>query len=332
MPLKGFRKIPGAYERVEGYIMTNNLLGRLSENMAKRTFLSIGLACALFGSGIYAATDSNATAQETFTVSAAAPAKEEKRPTVASAAVAAASAGLKMPANKLARDIEWQFGGKTQRGWYLYTSLIQTMVGTDADPDSSEFSSAVATWKKNTGMTPTPDVDTTTWLSMMTRLQKARRGDSAQPPVDELVQTPAALWLYPDRPAALRNVRRDAFEAYERMVADARAELGNQAHPDHFKLVSGHRSADYQKQLRANAGNPTSTAGLAKNSPHFSGRAIDLYVGGEPVSTKDANRAIQVATPAYKWLAKNAHKYGFRPYFYEPWHWEFDPTLAAQAR
>jgi D-alanyl-D-alanine carboxypeptidase len=48
------------------------------------------------------------------------------------------------------------------------------------------------------------------------------------------------------------------------------------------------------------------------------------------VSTADANRAIQVATPAYGWLARNAHRFGFRPYFYEPWHWEYDPRLAAK--
>ena len=59
------------------------------------------------------------------------------------------------------------------------------------------------------------------------------------------------------------------------------------------------------------------------NSPHFTGRALDLYVGGDPVDTKDANRAIQVTTPAYKWLVRNADRFGFRPYFYEPWHWEY---------
>jgi LAS superfamily LD-carboxypeptidase LdcB len=46
-------------------------------------------------------------------------------------------------------------------------------------------------------------------------------------------------------------------------------------------------------------------------------------VGGLPVETKDANRAIQVQTPVYKWLVRNAEHFGFRPYFYEPWHWEY---------
>jgi len=65
------------------------------------------------------------------------------------------------------------------------------------------------------------------------------------------------------------------------------------------------------------------SAGLAVHSPHTTGRALDLFVGGDPVDTKDSNRAIQVNTPAYRWLVRNAERFGFRPYFYEPWHWEY---------
>jgi len=41
------------------------------------------------------------------------------------------------------------------------------------------------------------------------------------------------------------------------------------------------------------------------------------------VSTADANRAVQVQTRVYLWLVRNAERFGFRPYFYEPWHWEY---------
>jgi LAS superfamily LD-carboxypeptidase LdcB len=89
-----------------------------------------------------------------------------------------------------------------------------------------------------------------------------------------------------------------------------------------LKIVSSFRSQDYQDQLRAKS--PGSGRGaLAIHSAHNTGQALDLYVGGEPVTTKDANRLIQVQTPAYKWLVKNAAKFGFRPYYYEPWHWEY---------
>ena len=91
-----------------------------------------------------------------------------------------------------------------------------------------------------------------------------------------------------------------------------------------LRIVSAFRSREYQAKLRAaepNAGR----AALAVNSPHFTGHAIDIYVGGEPVKTLDSNRAIQVQTPVYKWLVKNASKFGFYPYYYEPWHWEYVP-------
>ena len=90
----------------------------------------------------------------------------------------------------------------------------------------------------------------------------------------------------------------------------------------YLKIVSSFRSRDYQDNLRRKSPN-SGSAGLAVNSPHFTGRALDLYVGGSPVDTKDSNRAIQVNTPVYRWLVRNADRFGFRPYFYEPWHWEY---------
>jgi LAS superfamily LD-carboxypeptidase LdcB len=90
----------------------------------------------------------------------------------------------------------------------------------------------------------------------------------------------------------------------------------------YLKIVSSFRSREYQEDLRRQSPN-SGRAGLAVNSPHFTGRALDLYVGGEPVETKDANRAAQVQTKVYLWLVKNADRFGFKPYYYEPWHWEY---------
>jgi LAS superfamily LD-carboxypeptidase LdcB len=96
-----------------------------------------------------------------------------------------------------------------------------------------------------------------------------------------------------------------------------------------LKIISSYRSREHQERLRAASPN-SGRAGLAVNSPHFTGNALDIYVGGEPVSTADANRAIQVETPAYKWLVKNASRFGFYPYYYEPWHWEYVPRNLAK--
>ncbi len=116
------------------------------------------------------------------------------------------------------------------------------------------------------------------------------------------------------------------------MVAAAKNEL---PHIDFskkwLKIISAYRTPEYQAELRKQNPN-ASRAALGMNSPHFTGRALDLYVGGMPVGTEDTNRAIQVNSEVYRWLVKNADRFGFKPYFYEPWHWEYKPaTLTAQA-
>lgn len=57
-------------------------------------------------------------------------------------------------------------------------------------------------------------------------------------------------------------------------------------------------------------------------SPHQSGRAIDLYLGG---SNDSANVGRLRTLPAYHWLVANARRFGFYPYEAEPWHWEYNP-------
>src|ERR1700757_4179473 len=39
----------------------------------------------------------------------------------------------------LRNDLTWTFGGKQQRGWYLYTSLIGRLLNTEADASSPAF-------------------------------------------------------------------------------------------------------------------------------------------------------------------------------------------------
>jgi zinc D-Ala-D-Ala carboxypeptidase len=124
----------------------------------------------------------------------------------------------------------------------------------------------------------------------------------------------------------LRCVEWQAYAAYKKLVAAASTELAlDRASSEKWlKIISAFRSPAYQAQLRQQS--PRSgRAGLAVNSPHFTGRALDVYVGGDPVSTDDRNRAIQINTRVYQWLVKNAEQFGFYPYFYEPWHWEYCP-------
>jgi len=63
-------------------------------------------------------------------------------------------------------------------------------------------------------------------------------------------------------------------------------------------------------------------------SAHQSGRAIDFYLG---LTNDSRNVAKLRLTPAYKWMQKNARRFGFYPYPDEPWHWEYNPPAAPQS-
>jgi len=233
----------------------------------------------------------------------------------------------------LRRGLDWAFGGKQQRGWWLYQPLIARTLGVEADAGADEFARAVARWQRAAGLGVTGVLDRTTWMRMVETWQTRRLGSSAYPRPDELVSVPATEFYDPARPAELRQVERGTYAAYKRLLAaaaaDASLELRLKPNGElddsekFFRIVSAYRSREYQERLRR--ADPTSgRAGLARNSPHFTGRALDLYVGGyDPVSTKDDNRALQTQTKAYRWLVKHAESFGFRPYYYEPWHWEY---------
>ena len=231
-------------------------------------------------------------------------------------------------------ELKWFFGGKAQRGWAIYTPLILETVGARKDIGSAEFAQAVARWQSERGLRTTGVVDHDTWSAMIREFQSVRISNRNSPPPDALVVVQASEFYDEERPPELRRVERNTYAAYRRLVAAAARDrsLGLrvtdsgklESAEKYLKIISGFRSREYQDQLRK-ASPRSGRAGLAVNSPHFTGRALDLYVGGEPVSTAEANRLIQTRTAVYNWLVKNASKFGFRPYFYEPWHWEYVP-------
>ena len=229
-------------------------------------------------------------------------------------------------------ELSWAFGGKQQRGWHLYTPLISRMLELDAAGAGEDFAAALSRWQKGAGLAPSGVLDGETLYRMVSEWQGARLKNKAHARAEDLLLAPTTDFYDPSRPEALRHVERETYAAYKRMVAAAAADptsglrvtaAGELAPEERFlKIISSFRSPEYQARLRAQSPH-SGRAGLAVNSPHFTGRALDLYVGGEPVETKDSNRAIQVQTPAYRWLVRNAERFGFRPYYYEPWHWEY---------
>mgnify|MGYP000698710948 CR=1 FL=1 len=98
------------------------------------------------------------------------------------------------------------------------------------------------------------------------------------------------------------------------------------ADPELLQIFSGFRDPEADAARCAQQGN---CDGLRRAicSPHRTGTAIDLYVGRLPGSgvdsTAPASRAHMSQGAAYRWLVENAGRFGFTPYVYEPWHWEY---------
>lgn len=232
----------------------------------------------------------------------------------------------------LSNSLTWGFGKKNQIGWYLYVPLIQHTIKTEEAADSEKFAGAVVRWQKENGLSPNGIIDRDTLAAFVKFWQSRRLGSSENASEDRLLTVPSSDFYDPSREEELRKIERETYDAYRRMVAAAAKDLNLKfengalgADEKFLKIISAYRSREYQDSLRRKSPN-SGRAGLAVNSPHFTGRALDIYVGGEPVATKDENRAVQIETPAYKWLVKNAEKFGFHPYFYEPWHWEYVPN------
>lgn len=257
----------------------------------------------------------------------------EKPAEASSESSAASSLRLAAPRNaSLRRELSWTFGGKQQRGWQIYEPLISRLLKTEHDAASEGFAAALTSWQKRSGLQPSGVLDEESLNAMVSEWQGKRLKERGFPPPEDLVTAPVSDFYDPTRADDLRQVERKTYAAYKRLVASALADRslglargsnGELAPTEKYlKIISAFRSREYQEKLRRESPN-AGRAGLAVNSPHFTGRALDLYVGGDPVETKDSNRAIQVQTRVYQWLVRNAESFGFRPYYYEPWHWEY---------
>jgi hypothetical protein len=226
---------------------------------------------------------------------------------------------------RLRTDLIWVFGGRQQRGWGIYEPLIASLIETDSKSkdDPLGFARAVAAWQRRNQLIPSGVIDHETWITMVGGWQEKRLRQRALPPPVLVTVDPVEFYHW-ERPAELRQVERETYLAYRRMYDAAKAELGFERGSPFLKIISAYRNRAYQEMLRRQDPAAGRTA-LAYNSPHFTGRSLDLYVGGEPVITRDCNRAWQTSTRAYAWLVRNAKSFGFEPYFYEPWHWEYIP-------
>jgi len=281
--------------------------------MKRLTLLVVIVVCVL--GAVAQSPRSKNEASVTPVVRVTEPSNASATKTTAFTAAAASNATLR-------NELTWTFGGKQQRGWYLYDLLINKTLDSQNDTITNDFASTLATWQKKRGLSSDGVLNEDSLMAFVSQWQGNRLKDRTPATADQLLTAPSSDFYDPERTPELRQVERNTYEAYKRMMTAAAAELKLDPSDQYLKIVSAFRSREYQDELRRKSPNAGS-AGLAVNSPHFTGRALDLYVGGSPVDTQDSNRAIQVNTPAYRWLVRNAERFGFRPYFYEPWHWEY---------
>jgi zinc D-Ala-D-Ala carboxypeptidase len=279
--------------------------------MKKLTLLILVVVCALAASGQASRQKKETPVKPAVRITDRASSGNTKNSAFSAAAASNAT---------LRNELTWTFGGKQQRGWYLYDLLINKTLDTEHDAITDDFAATLAGWQKKRGLGGNGILDQNSLLALVSQWQSNRLKVRTPATADQLVTAPPSDFYDPGRAPEMRQVERNTYEAYQRMIAAAAEDLKPTG--QYLKIVSAFRSREYQDELRRKSPNAGS-AGLAVNSPHFTGRALDLYVGGSPVDTRDSNRAIQVKTPAYRWLVRNAERFGFRPYFYEPWHWEY---------
>ena len=229
-------------------------------------------------------------------------------------------------------SLEWAPFGPNESGWETYLPLIQKELGIDCPPSTPDFAAALAAFQGRHALLPTGQFDQATfqvfrglWQERRPFIMARLRDECPEPPPIRELGYLEAPEEHADR--LTRLLRRDVLEAYRRMVAAARAEVpAVAADPELLQIFSGFRDPEADAARCAAQGN---CDGLRRAvcSPHRTGTAVDLYVGQAPGlgvdNTSIASRSHMSQGPTYRWLVANAGRFGFVPYVFEPWHWEW---------
>lgn len=228
------------------------------------------------------------------------------------------------------RSLAWEPFGKAETGWEIYAPLIAHEIGSRCGPAQAGFAAALARWQRTRGLAADGRVSAPTF-EVMRVLWHRRRPFVAQaaagcPPgaAESTLVLAEPQESYGGKQIGLRS---DAMAAYRRMIAAARAERPEVfAGPAALTLFSGYRNPVVDS-ARCALGSDCDGRARSNCSAHRTGLAVDLYLGAapgfKPESSADENRLYQTRTPAYLWLVDNAARFGFAPYAFEPWHWEW---------
>jgi hypothetical protein len=138
----------------------------------------------------------------------------------------------------LRNEVTWTFGGKQQRGWYLYDLLIGKTLDTSHDPITNEFAATLAKWQKKRGLRSDGLLDEASLMKLVSHWQSDRLKTRNPATPDQLVLAPTTDFYDPGRATELRQVERNTYEAYKQMIAAAHADgqSDRQIPQDHFRL------------------------------------------------------------------------------------------------
>lgn len=215
-------------------------------------------------------------------------------------------------------------------GWEVYEPLIAHEIGTGCGAATPAFAAALAAWQSARALAHTGVMDDATFAAMKAAWEERRpfvaanaHGCPDAPPEASLAVVPASE-SYGGKTMLLRP---GALAAYGRMLAAARAEQPQlRADPRLMTLFSAYRSPASDAARCVRDGNCQGIV-RASCSAHRTGLAMDLFLGAAPGfppdSSDDANRLYISRGAAYRWMVANAGRFGFVPYAFEPWHWEW---------
>lgn len=216
--------------------------------------------------------------------------------------------------------------GTVETGWRIYAPLIAAAAGTDCEPTSPGFARALAGLQGSLGVRPADGRFTpATWAAVYRRMQAARplarmiAADCPPPPDASLLTQLKPSESY-GKPIFVLS---GAAAAFRKLRAAALADARFARQPRLFTVFSGYRDPQADAARCAVEGNCDGRR-RAVCSPHRTGAAVDLYLGIDPPDSTayPARRAIALS-PAYAWLVRNAQRFGFVNYAFEPWHWEW---------
>jgi hypothetical protein len=263
---------------------------------------------------------------------AATPAPSAPTPTRASPCDAAPAFADAASANAISQtQAAWTVFGRAETGWEIYAPLVSQEIGAACRPDQTGFAEALAAWQGGHGLPRTGVMDPATlkamnivWLRRRPFVAANAQGACPDPPPAYRLAWATPSEGYLTKPIQLRAT---ALAAYRQMIAAAKADLPSMAADKRLLTIfSGYRDPVENAAKCAKDGD-CGTIARANCSAHRTGLAMDLFVGAAPgfvpESSADANRLYQSRSDVYRWLVRNAARFGFAPYPFEPWHWEW---------